>query len=367
MIKDTPYELKIRKKNKILYGAVIILFITNLVTYFYHSEIVVKVNKIIGVLKNLGQWLKEEGESNYKVIIYINAQISEVFNNRELAIIIWSLIGVIFVWVASKNMRELLIKVVKCLFCKQFIKLYIAMGIYIAFVIYFLWKIGYWQIELLKDTIIWFCFTGIILAFKTIHQGKNLSYFKQILVDSFKISIVVQYIIGAYNCSLWEELILIPLMLFMILLDYVLESQEQFNNEDYKLLKKIVKVSNIIMGGYIIGVAVISAITDFKNLLKIDVVKAIAFPSIMTASFLLFLYFFVIILGYEQIFSGLKTIGSQEKKLKTYIKVKVIIVCKGSLSKIYKIWKSIGLGLLRSNTKQEVNKCINRFKEELRA
>lgn len=299
-------------------------------------------------------------------IICISAKISGVFNNRELAIIIWSLVGVILIWAANKNIREPLVQVIKCFFCKQFIKLYIAMGIYVGFVIYLLWKIGYWQIELLKDTIVWFFFTGIVLAFQTIQQGKEMRYFKQILFDSFKMSIVVQYVIGAYNCSLWEELILIPLMLLIILLDCVLNSWEQFNDEYYKSLKKMVKVINVIMGLYIIGVAVISAITDFKNLLKIDVAKAIIFPSIMTTSFLLFLYFFAIILGYEHIFSRLKIIGSQERNLRRYIKVKVVIVCKGSLSKIYKIWRSIGLEVLRSNTKQEVDECIKRFKEEVR-
>lgn len=85
-----------------------------------------------------------------------------MFTNREIAIIFW--LGVLLIYcIINKGIRNSLVDVLKVLTSKIFIIIISSMLIYISGIIFVLYKLGYWELYLIKDTSIWIIFTAFVL------------------------------------------------------------------------------------------------------------------------------------------------------------------------------------------------------------
>lgn len=93
-------------------------------------------------------------------------------NTRELAMLIWLLI--LLVWmVLNKKIRKSLYDVVKA-FCNiKLITPIILFLIYTICVVVVLFKVNLWGTFLLKDTIVWFISSGVLTVFKSIDGSKK--------------------------------------------------------------------------------------------------------------------------------------------------------------------------------------------------
>ncbi len=101
------------------------------------------------------------------------------FNNREIAIILWLIIFVIFIYF-NKGIRESIKNVIIVLFCKKFVIFYLIFLGYFITIIYFLFKIEFWNISLLKDTLFWVLFVQFPIFAKTIEKAKDGRFFSKL-------------------------------------------------------------------------------------------------------------------------------------------------------------------------------------------
>jgi len=132
--------------------------------------------------------------------------ITNVFNNRELAIGFWLLIFIIYV-LSKDKIRKSFFKIFKVIFTKTLFVWYFSMFIYFILMILFLWKIGFWDVNLLKGTIYWFLAVGIISSFRAVDNAKNMNYFINFIKDNITIFIVIQFIINLHTFSFIVEVI----------------------------------------------------------------------------------------------------------------------------------------------------------------
>ena len=75
-------------------------------------------------------------------------------SNREYATIFLVLSFFLYFFIKSADVRKSLIQVLKCIFFSKFWTIFIFPIIYLILVTYLLYKIGFWDLSLLKDTII---------------------------------------------------------------------------------------------------------------------------------------------------------------------------------------------------------------------
>lgn len=88
--------------------------------------------------------------------------LSNIFSTREIAIFIWFLILLIFA-IRTKEVRNSIVRVIKAFFNRKLFLAFCTLLIYILLVVFILSVIGFWDISLLKDTVFWTLFSGIVL------------------------------------------------------------------------------------------------------------------------------------------------------------------------------------------------------------
>ncbi|MDA7706375.1 MAG: hypothetical protein P8P13_07905 [Flavobacteriaceae bacterium] len=98
-------------------------------------------------------------------------KLQEIFSNREISLLIWLGIFILFV-LTQKSMRNLLKDVVKLLFGKYFLAIYLTLGIYLFGTFSLLKAIGLWTSADIKDSIFWLFSVAFVLVF-SLNKAKD--------------------------------------------------------------------------------------------------------------------------------------------------------------------------------------------------
>lgn len=295
---------------------------------------------------------------SYYDLIGSPPDVAQVFNNRELGLAIWIFIFVICI-IANKNLYEPALDVVRIVFCCKFIVIYICMLLYSTIMVYFLFRLGFWDLSLLKKTIMWFFFTAIISAFRAIGKAKDFSYFKTVLKDYIKITILLEFLINTYTFSLIGELILIPVLFIITSFNTVLDKSPEFQNEKSEPVKKLFWGINILLSLYIIINAFSMALTDLENLGTISNLKKMFLSPILSILFLGFIYAFALWASYEEIFVRIGFGETKSKSLIRYIKLRIITICCINLRKVNSFWRICGLKIMGISNKADAVEILN--------
>ena len=136
-------------------------------------------------------------------------QFIDLLSNREISIILWTVVFFGVLIISSKGSFPKLVTVVNMLFLKHFIPFYIVFGLYFYLVINSLNRISVWEFSLYKDFVYWFLTTGIVLFF-TSNNLQTYKDFTKVILTAISATIILEFIIGFYNFSLGWELVLIP-------------------------------------------------------------------------------------------------------------------------------------------------------------
>lgn len=134
----------------------------------------------------------------------------EIFNNREIAIGLWVIIA-ITIGLFTKPGKQFIKEIIPILFSRRFIVFYIIFISYFIFIINFLDFIGFWTIDLLKDTIFWILFVEFPLFMKTIEKAKNNHFFINLIKENIALIIIIEFVLNFWTFSLFTEIIIVPI------------------------------------------------------------------------------------------------------------------------------------------------------------
>lgn len=274
--------------------------------------------------------------------------ITNTFNNRELAIISWiliTLIGLIFL----KPVREF-IKTVFYTFSRlSFVTIYLLMFLYLFLVIEGLVKIKFWNTYLIKDTIFWFISVGAVLALRGI--SKNMSFFKKTLVESLKITLLIEFFINLHVFNYFIEFIILPIMTFLILI-------QDFTKEDVKHKQVNTFLNNLkaIIGFTLFFIALYKTSQSYIQDFSYHNLQSLLLPSVLTIIFIPFSYFVAIYSAYEVLFKKFSNI-KKEKISRNKIKYEVIKTAKLNLTTVNKLNSRINIFELIET--DDIRKYIN--------
>lgn len=269
-------------------------------------------------------------------------KIEDVFNNRELSILIW--IGVVFAaMMSSKSIRKALLNVVKALLIRTFIIIYFLLALYLAGVISILNQLGFWDFGDLKDTLMWLFSVGLIMVFN-VTKARNSNYFKDIIKESIKWTVILEYVVSFYSFSLITEIILIPLL--------VIIGVTQAASERDIDKKHVTQFLTNLMG--IIGLAVISyalykTVVTYESFFVVDNLLSFLLPIIITILFIPFIYFLALYNAYEMLFLRLDFMTKEKEKVKQ-VKRYIKIIANINLDKVDKVRANFEKGVFYEDT-----------------
>lgn len=292
-------------------------------------------------------------------IIYPN--ISDVFTNRELAIGFLALL-VVIIFSFNKSTRRSFIDIIKILFSKQFMKLNFIMLIYTMIISVLLAWIDFWELALLKSTIIWFFTVGIISVYKAINSAKDYKYFLSVIKDNIGFILIIEFVTNLYSFAFIKEVALIVLILFISLLVAIIEVKPEFSGKEYKRMKNIFYMMIIGISIYWLYNSVKLLVDDMQNINVAILIKELVLPSIYSTLFVIVMYFIVIYSMYEVMFIriGFKKIIDDE--FRTYLKLRILMFCNLNIIRINNFVERSGVLTSYINSKQDVKQIIKKYK-----
>lgn len=227
----------------------------------------------------------------------------KLLSNREISILIWSVLIFTLLIVSSKGSFGKLLGVIKALFSKKFIPFYATFLIYFFIIIYLFNKFSIWEFSLYKDFVYWFLTTGIVLFF----NANNLTTYKdftKVILTATSLTIILEFIVGIYNFSIVWELILIPIVTFISLLSLFAEMKKDYPNT--KIVANFLKSVLAIIGFGILIYGIYELIINYADFFTLSNLKSFLLPPIFTIIFLPLIYFIVFYIKYERVFGNLR-------------------------------------------------------------
>lgn len=250
-------------------------------------------------------------------------------SNREIALLIWAGIFII-VLVSIKGTRDSIKGIIKAFIQKQILIVFFALATYSVIIIYIFYKLNIWDSSLNKDSIFWFIGSALILFFN-INEAKNINYFKSIIKDSIKLTIVIEFIVNFYVFNLWAELAILPFLVFIAMMQAYAETDKKYKSVE-SILKSVLSYFGIALLVFILY----KTVTEFGSLFSINNLKSILLPPIFTILLLPFIYIVALYSNYETLFIRIDFM-SNDIALKKALKRNIFLIANLSLSKLNSI------------------------------
>ncbi len=181
------------------------------------------------------------------------------------------------------------------------------MLIYISAMVYILYEIGLWELQHLKNTIIWAISVATVILFRSQKATDDPYYFSTALKDNLKLIIVFEFIITFYSFNIWVELITVPILTILVMVHAYSQPKKEYAAAT-KLTEAILSIYFVILFIY----TVYSIVIDFTEFAKTDSLIDFTLPPLMSILFLPFVYPVVIYLAYERAFMRMKFSLSEE-------------------------------------------------------
>lgn len=221
--------------------------------------------------------------------------ITTVLNNREIAILIWLTVFVLWVLLQS-SLRKSLHDLIKTFFNPKLFLPLMLMVFYAGILVYLLYALGFWNASQLKTTILWLFFTAFVFFFK-LDKADDKRFFSRAIIKTIKVVVIVEYVAYFYSLPLVIEIFIVPLILFTTSL-LVVSGTDQKN----KNVEKLATIIMTLFGVFLLGYFTIHLWSDPQTFFNVNTVKDIILPPILTIALIPFLYLLAVAIKYQFIF-----------------------------------------------------------------
>lgn len=254
----------------------------------------------------------------------------DVFSTREIAIGIYLLLIIIFVF-SRKKIRPTAINVIKCALSIKlvipFIFILIYSGVLVTFSAYF----SFWKWIYLKDILLWVIFAGVPLCYNATSRSIEQNYFSKMVIENLKFSVLVEYFLSSFTFSIFAELVLQLVLFFLIMMQAISKTKEE-----YKSVSKLLDWIIAILGIWIMSSTLKQAVNTYTEHGTIDYVVTFMIPIVLSVFFVPIAYFMAIYSSYEILFVRMSFKEPDNKIAKRKHKRMVLKSCGLSLKKIRK-------------------------------
>jgi|GEM_PF-4531536 len=164
----------------------------------------------------------------------------DLFNSREIAIIIWTFIFLISVVVIlfkkkDKDVWHAFVHLIQALCSYKLGIPTVIMLLYIICELYLFHKIGLYSLSIIqvKSAIVWILLYAIPETWGTINLKDNVIFFAKIKIKKLiEFAVVIDFFMNSYSFSLLVELVIQPIItIFILMLTYIQSNKWQYGNK----------------------------------------------------------------------------------------------------------------------------------------
>jgi hypothetical protein len=275
----------------------------------------------------------------------------DVFNNRELATVIW--LTLLMMWCFTQPaIRNSFGDVVKAFLVKAIVIPFILMTLYIVIVIFSLNAVGLWEPHQLKNTLVWYISTAAVSFFRINSISEDSHYYRNTVKDNLKLLVVLQFLISFYTFNLLIELIIVPLATLLGAMSTISKLDRK-----YQTVERFINNSSAFFGAFLIAYTIYKLVADFDEIAKSQTIYDFAIPPLLTLLLLLYIYFMVLFVSYENAFVRLRSF-IKNPSLFTYVRFKTVTTFNVNVE-LMKRWVNM-LASQKVESKNEIKASIDK-------
>lgn len=285
----------------------------------------------------------------------------DIFSTRELATAFWVgaiLIAVGMAIVTNKKIRQGFIGVLKCFFNRKLRKLWEIYFLYIGIITLMFSRFPIWKNIYLKDIILWTLFSGLTICMNAVAGEADEKYISKVLKDNIRFTVVTEFLLSTFTFSLWVELIIIPIMTAITLLD-VVAAQKSETVAVHKLLQSVIAF----IGLCLVFQTVKVGIREYRELNVINTLVSFFIPIVYLLLTTPLEYAFELYSKYEMLFIRMHFKEPSDKRVQRKRHLKVIKVCGLSVKRIMLFQKQCIPRMYVSMSNTEFDSLMSNFKE----
>ena len=237
---------------------------------------------------------------------------------REFATAFW-LVALLGFAVSKRKIRGSLCAVLKSALHRKILVPVILLALYIGAVVWALEWIGLWERALLKDTLVWFALVGVILPFSFVTGKYEERILARLTKESIGVLIVVEFLIATYTFPLPVELVLLPGVTFIGMMDVMAESKPE-----YAAVKKLTGTVLALFGFTVAAIAIRHAIVDYRTLGTSGTLHQFLLPIALSLSLGPYIYVLLLYVVAEDIFIRVGLGKAVPNSLKWYALIAIV-------------------------------------------
>ena len=255
-----------------------------------------------------------------------------LFSTRELAAAFWTgviLAAVGIAIVTNKKIRKDFIEVLKGVFDRKLRKLWEIYLSYIGIITLMFSRFPIWKNIYLKDIILWTLFSGLTICMNAVAGEADEKYISKVLKDNIRFTVVTEFLLSTFTFSFWVELIIIPIMTAITLLD-VVAAQKSETVAVHKLLQSVIAF----IGLCLVFQTVKVGIREYRELNVTNTLVSFFIPIVYLLLVTPLEYAFELYSKYEMLFIQMHFKEPSDKMVRRKRHLKVIKVCGLSVKRI---------------------------------
>jgi hypothetical protein len=281
-------------------------------------------------------------------------------NTRETAFVAWLVIALI--WALSRaGIRDAMARVVATLVGSRILTAVFAAGIaYTTFMVLLLERLGVWDVELTKTTVIWFVGTGLARTYSL--ERHDRAYFKRLLFSTVALPILAEFVGNLHTFPLYVEFPLVFVVVTLVLLQAVAE-QDPATRRVAVLCQYVLGLISLIVFAFLIS----DVVHDFAHVATVERGREFLLPLLLTAGFLPFLYVVALYSAYQTTLHMLRHgfRGANQRKLHRLARRSVIRLCGPFPARAQKFEAEFRGQLWGPSSSADVEQVIAAFRESL--
>lgn len=270
-----------------------------------------------------------------------------MLNNRDIAMLIW--LFVLFIILLLPKFRGQSLKVIKSFLHWKLLIPNIIMLAYIWLIIFFIYKLGFWDTSLLKDSILFSILSISSLFMRVATNNEPQKAISKVFFDLIKITVVIKFIVNLTTHSLAFEILIVPVTFFIGSLVITAE-----NNEEYKFIRKTLYTIESLIYIYILASSIFRFIEYLNNNNIGSISKQFFFTPFLTVLLIPFLAISLYLMLCERLNIFIKRNRALSKPEKNQLFFSYIYTSKLNLKKMNKYIHSVVYHPLFINSKNQI-------------
>jgi len=224
-------------------------------------------------------------------------------NNREWATLVWLSIAVALA-LLRREIRSSLRDLTRTALHIKILLPALIMVAYVGVLVRIGLRVGLWNMNLIKGTIIWFIVSGLVLLMSSAKAGKERRFFRRTALRTLEATVFVEFFTNLFVLSLPAELILQPVVVLLAMLSIVAGGEKR-----YHAAKRFVDGLLTVAGLGIATFSVVQLIRQWDQLNKSANVLEFVLPVWLTIGLLPFIYLVALYAAYESSFNRIDSMA----------------------------------------------------------